>query len=360
MQKNISLLSYNTFKIDVSSDYFVVVRSEEDFMDLMKLDIFRDNKKLILWWGSNILLLWDFHGLAIKNEILWKEIINNNLLDRQENKQYNMSKEIIIRVWAGENWDGFVRWCVDKMYSGLENLVDIPGSVGAAPMQNIGAYGVEAGMCIKSVEWIFLDDYLDYKKGDVGVIIDAKFGYRTSIFKQELKGKFFITHVVFVLQRFSENYRFNLSYNWIKRELDSNEIKESELTLLRFVNIVSKIRENKLPDREKIGTAGSFFKNPVISKEKYDKLKIKFPDLIWFSVEDGIKLVAWQLIQACDLKGKTDGCVGTYKKHALILVNHGGATWQDVRKFAQYIQDCVLGAFGVDIEPEVNYIVGES
>jgi len=343
IQKNISLLNYNTFKIDAKADFLAIIQTPKEFMELINSPT-TYQKKIILWWGSNVLFLWDFKWLVIKNEITGKEI-----LEERDNF-------IKIKVWAGENRNDFVRRTVARNYAWIENLVDIPGSVWASPIQNIWAYWVEAWDCIDSVEWILRENFNDHKKWDTLNIKNCKFAYRDSIFKQELKDKFFVTNVIFKLEKYSPNYKPKLTYWWILNEIQKKWIPESEITLQKIIDIISEIRTSKLPDRNKIWTAWSFFKNPVINKEYFKKLKIQHPDLSGFETEIGIKLAAWQLIQSCNLKGVCNWSVWTYKEHALIVINNGWASGQDVENFAKYIQDCVQNNFGIKIEPEVNYI----
>ena len=344
--ENQSLLAYNTFKIDVKSKFFVEIKSIDDLLSVLNDQRIRDEKIFVLWWGSNVLLLNDFDGLTIKNSLLWKEIIKEN------------DSEIRIKVGAWEVWDDFVSRCVNANYFGLENLVAIPWSVGAAPMQNIWAYGVEAGSLVDIVEWF------DLLKNEMKVLTkeECQFGYRDSVFKQKFKNKFIITSVRFKLRKVDENllswwWKFNINYGGIKRAIVEKWIAEKDLTLQLVADIIREIREWKLPDRHKIGTAWSFFKNPFVSMEESDVLRNKFPELAFWKIdEDCVKFSAGQLIDMAGLKWLDRGKCGVYKNHALILVNHGDASGQDVLECAEYIQACVKDKFGVDLVPEVNFV----
>jgi UDP-N-acetylmuramate dehydrogenase len=289
---------------------------------------------------ANTIFVNDFDGLVIKNNILWKEIISKN------------NDTIEIRVWAGENRCDFVVRCTENNFVGIENLAYIPSSVWATAVQNIWAYGVEAKDIIKTVEWINLET----KKAEILSNQKCNFGYRESVFKNELKDKFIITHVVFELKKFDDNYKFNCYYRWIAEKITKLWLDESKINPIEFVNLITEIRKAKLPDREKTGTAGSFFKNPVISNRERKKLKNKFTELQWFDVEDWIKLSAGQLIDMCGFKWQNNGKVGTYKNHALILVNEWTATGQDIKDFANQIQAKVKEMFWIELWPEAIFV----
>ncbi|MGZ3865921.1 MAG: UDP-N-acetylmuramate dehydrogenase [Bacteroidia bacterium] len=331
---NISLKPFNTFGIDVSAKALTEVNSPEDFKALVLEKDFKDNKILILGGGSNILFTKDFDGLVIKNNLKGIEVVKED------------ADFVFVKAAGGENWHGFVMWCVEKNYGGLENLSLIPGCVGAAPMQNIGAYGVE----IKDVcEQVFA---LDMQTGKETVFsnADCKFGYRESVFKHELKNKFLITAVIFKLRK---QPVFNTTYGAIEQELAAMGVKE--LSIKAISDSVIRIRSSKLPDPAKIGNAGSFFKNPEVTKTKHDELKQKFEKLVSYPLENGnFKLAAGWLIEACGLKGKREGQAGVHVNQALVLVNYGGVNGSEIYKLSQEVLDTVQQKFGVTLEREVN------
>ncbi len=334
---------YSTFANELSFAHFVEIHSEEDVYRLMDQWIFGSDFYLLGKW-ANTLFVGDYSWTVVRNAILGKEILSEN------------DNEIVLRVWAGEDWEEFVLWTIAHGYLWLENLVSIPGSVWASPVQNIGAYGVEVGNVVSAVEWIALDQGVGHL-----VSLDTEachFAYRNSIFKSELKGKFLITHVVFTLHKNMRNYNFTLAYQGLLDVMKNQEISESELTQAQLAEIISSIRASKLPDYKKLWTAGSFFKNPIVSKERYAVLKQDFPQLVSFDVEDPstCKLSAGQLIDICGLKNYRLGNVGTYTKHALVLVNYGWASGQEIWEFAKFIQDQVYKKFEIMLSPEVNII----
>lgn len=355
IETNIDLLPYNTFHFSCIADHFVIINRIEDRQLLVKTDIFAKNKRLILWGGSNILLTQDrFPGLIIKNEIMGKEIIAED------------NESVTIKVWAGENWNDFVVRTIQQGYYGIENLVSIPGTVGAAPMQNIWAYGVEAGDYILQVEYGDLNWQTHTLNKN-----DCQFWYRESIFKQALKDQTCITHVVFQLQKYDEKkYIPTMKYGAIEEkvyQLLNNWQPTTDnwqpITPSLIAQAVADIRASKLPDRTQIGTAGSFFKNPIIPESQYNSLKEQFPDLVghstpsWISnLEFYIKLSAGQLIDLSWLKGLDRGSVGTYHHHALVLIHNGWWTGADILRLCEHIQYVVYETFGVRIEAEVNII----
>ena len=331
---DISLKSFNTFGIDVSAKYFTEINTLEDFHTLQNEVVFKNNKPLILGGGSNILFTKNFNGLVVKNNLKGIELIKED------------ADFVLVRVSAGENWHSFVMWCVGKNYGGLENLSLIPGCVGAAPMQNIGAYGVE----IKdNCEKVFAVD-MENGKETVFTNEDCKFGYRESVFKNLYKNKFLITSVIFKLNK---KPKFNTSYGAIEQELAAMGIKD--LSIKAISDAVIRIRSSKLPDPAKIGNAGSFFKNPEVSKEKHDSLKQKFEKLISYPLDNGnFKLAAGWLIEYCGFKGKRHGQAGVHVNQALVLVNYGGVDGNEIYKLSQEILDTVQQTFGVTLEREVN------
>lgn len=346
MQTDINLRPYNTFHLDCTAKLFVTITNHVDFLEVVKSKEFQDNKCFILGGWSNILLTKErFDGIVIKNEIMGKEIVEHG------------EWFVVIKVGAGENRDEFVQRAIDQGYCGIENLVSIPGNVGAAPMQNIWAYGIEAKAIIESVEGI---DYSDSMQPVFKTRSNQEclFGYRDSIFKQELKSKVFITHVTFILPIYDPvDYHPVVSYGALKEKLEG--VSANNITPRLIADTISAIRASKLPDRTVLGTAGSFFKNPIVDKETYEFLTEKNPKInghLHDNATQSYKLNAWQLIELSELKGITQWAVGTYKNHALVLVNHGWGTGEQLLELAQYIQSTVYEKFKVTLEPEVNLV----
>jgi len=332
--ENISLKGLNTFGVEAETSFFAEISSKADFLALLQTDVYRSNPKLVIGGGSNLLFTRDFEGLVIKNSLKGLEIVNQD------------SDHVWVRASAGENWHHFVLWCVQHNYGGIENLSLIPGCVGAAPMQNIGAYGVE----IKDVcEKVFA---LDLETGEETVFsnTDCKFAYRESIFKHSHKNKYLITAVVFKLRK---KPVFNTSYGAIEQELAAMGVKE--LSIQAISNAVIRIRSSKLPDPAVKGNAGSFFKNPEVSKQTHDELKQQFDKLVAYSLDNGnYKLAAGWLIEQCGLKGKCVGQACVHDKQALVLVNMGEAKGAEVFQLSEEVLQAVKGKFGVMLEREVN------
>lgn len=338
IQHNIDLKNYNTFKTPSVAKYFCEIRSKEEIVELINNPIYTENKKYFLGSGANTIFVNDYEWLVIKNNILWKEILND--------------QNIQIRVGAGENWTDFVIRCAENNFVGIENLAFIPSSIWATAVQNVWAYGVEAKDVISSVEWVKLET----KQTEVLSNSECLFGYRDSVFKNRLKDKFIITHITFDLKKFDENYVFNTEYRWIDEKIKELWFDKNKLTPNQFVEVITEIRKSKLPDWEKVWTAGSFFKNPVIDANQWEWLQQKYPELKWFEVDGGVKLSAGQLIDMCGFKGQNDGKVGTYKTHALVLVNEWPATGDDVKNFANKIQTAVEEKFGIQLWPEAIFV----
>jgi UDP-N-acetylmuramate dehydrogenase len=336
IKKDISLKPYNTFNIDVEAKYFAEVFSESEIIDLLSNDIYKSTEKLFIGGGSNILFKTNFDGIII-------QLKNNSIDIIAENDE-----SVEIKVDAGVCWDDFVKYAVERNYFGIENLSLIPGNVGAVPIQNIGAYGVEIEQVIKSVNLVMLDN-LNKK---VFQNSECRFGYRDSIFKNELKNRFVITSVVFIL---SKNRNVNLEYAPLKNKFEHKNI--SEITCEDIRKEVISIRESKLPDPKIIGNAGSFFKNPIISKEKYDELKIRYLDLNGYPENtNSIKISAGWLIEKCGLKGKRVGNVGVHKMQALVIVNYGNASGKEIVDFSKMIEREVQKKFDIKLINEVNII----
>lgn len=340
IKQNIDLKNYNTFKIKSIAKYFGQIQNFQDIIDLVDSPIYVENKKYFLWSGANTIFVNDFDGLVIKIDILWKEILSQN------------DDEVIIKVGAGENRHNFVLRCAEKNLVWMENLAYIPSNIWATAVQNIWAYGSEAKDIIETVKWIRLDT----KEIQTIQNNECNFGYRESVFKNELKDKFIITHVVFKLKNFYPEYKFNCEYSGIKEKINGLWLTLERISPIDFVEVITQIRKDKLPDWEKIWTAGSFFKNPVIKNNERDILQKNFPELKWFEVKNGIKLSAWQLIDMCWFKWQNDGKVWTYKSHALVLINEWTANGKDVQNFAQKIQNKVKEIFGVELEPEAIFV----
>jgi UDP-N-acetylmuramate dehydrogenase len=331
IQQNISLKPYNTFGINVYAKHFVAVNSLKELKDIIatEKDIF------LLSGGSNVLLTGDIDKLVVHLNL--KGIIVN---DTEEDL-------VFITAKAGENWHKFVVWCISQNYGGLENLALIPGNVGTAPIQNIGAYGVEIKNTFHQLE------ALEIETGKLKIFTnkECNFGYRNSVFKNELKGKYIITNVTFKLTK--NNHKINTSYGAIKSLLNNNE----NPTLKEISDIVVAIRKSKLPNPEKIGNGGSFFKNPVITNKSFKLLQQNYPKIPHYIVsETEIKIPAGWLIEQCGFKGKRFGDAGVHTKQALVLVNYNNASGMEIYNLAKKIQQKVKATFAIDLAIEVNII----
>lgn len=336
IKQDISVLQYNTFGIDVKAKYFSEFTTEKELISLLQTNEVKNNEQLVLGGGSNVLLTQNFDGIVLKNNIKGIKVVKNNL----------DSNNVFITVGAGESWHDFVMFCVDNGFGGVENLSLIPGSVGASPMQNIGAYGVEIKDVFVGLEAINKETL----KKEIFLHKDCEFGYRESVFKRKLKNKYIITSVTYKL---AKNPTFNVSYGAIKQELDALGVKE--LSVKAISKAVINIRESKLPDPKKIGNAGSFFKNPVIDSVTFFKLKEEFPTIANYPLEDGtVKLAAGWLIDSLGWKGKTFNNFGVHKNQALVLVNYGGAKGNDIYDLSTKILKDVKEKYGVELEREVN------
>ena len=337
VQHNINLQAYNTFGISVYAKDFVSLQTLEQAQELLRSEVFKDQRHLFLGGGSNILFTGHFDGLVAKVDIKGIEIVKED----EEN--------IHLKVGAGENWHAFVMFCVQHNWGGAENLSLIPGTVGAAPMQNIGAYGVEVKNIIDQVEAI------EIASGDLQVFTNeaCKFGYRESIFKQHYKDKYLISSVTLTLTK--KNHRFNVSYGAIEMTLEQNNIQE--LTVKAISDAVMYIRRSKLPDPAVVGNAGSFFKNPSIQANLHDLLKTEYPSMPSYPGENGLlKVSAAWLIEHCGWKGKTFDNIGVHDKQALVLVNFGGGNGEKIWQLAMDIQQSVREKFSIILQPEVNVI----
>lgn len=337
IEQNVDLLPYNTFRIQALAKYFTTIKNIEDAKALFASEIFKREKHFILGGGSNVLLTKNFDGLVVKVEILGKDIIHED------------DATVTLRVGAGENWHAFVMYCVDRNYGGVENLSLIPGTVGAAPMQNIGAYGVEIKKNILGVEAV------EIGTGDVRYFDTeaCKFGYRESIFKQEVKDQFLISSVTLKLTK--RDHTFNTTYGAIDETLRKFSVQT--LSLKAISDAVIYIRSNKLPDPSRIGNAGSFFKNPSIQADLMDFIKKDYPTIPSFPSTDGlVKIPAAWLIEQCGWKGKTFDSIGVHQHQALVLVNYGGGQGEKIWELAMKIKESVKEKFNVILQPEVNVI----
>lgn len=332
--KNKSLKKLNTFNIDINAKYFTEVWSEEELCTI--LSEFRREKILLLGGGSNILFTKDFDGLVIKNSIPGISVA------------YEDEEKVLVKAGAGVVWNDLVLFCIEQNYGGIENLILIPGTVGAAPIQNIGAYGVELKDVFNSLKGIYINDCNE----EVFVKEQCNFGYRDSIFKNELKGKFVITYVLIEL---SKKPVLVGNYGSVSEGLKQSGIENPDIA--DIANVISNIRISKLPDPKVYGNAGSFFKNPVVNKELHDKLKSNFPSIPSYPQGEGYyKIPAGWLIETSGWKGKRIGNAGSHKLQSLVLVNYGGATSQDVLTVARSIKETVKQMFNIDLHEEVNII----
>lgn len=334
IEADVDLKPLNTFGINATAKHLIRLSSEDELSDILRYTAVYQGKVMFMGGGSNLLFTRDFEGLIVKVETKGIE-----LLDEDDNFVY-------IRAQAGEQWDDLVDYCVQRGYGGLENLSLIPGTVGSSPIQNIGAYGVE----LKDV--FYLLEAVSIKTGEFREFDknECEFGYRYSIFKGEYKGLYIILSVVF---RLAKNPMVNSSYGAIRDEIERMKLP---LNIESVRKAVINIRRSKLPDPLEIGNAGSFFKNPVISEQLFDRLRIEFPDVKYFTTADGYKLAAGWLIENCGWKGYRDGDAGVHKNQALVLVNYGNASGNQIKSLAEKISDSVFEKFGIRLEPEVNII----
>ena len=335
IQENISLKPFNTFGIEASTRYFGRFSSVEELNQILTSN--KDKELLILGGGSNILLTKNFDGLTLINEIKGFEVSKND------------GDSVIVKAGAGEVWHEFVLKCIENNFSGVENLSLIPGSVGASPMQNIGAYGVEIKDVFESVEAYHIPT------GELHTFSkeECEFGYSESVFKRKYKGQYVIISVSYKLSLSAP--KVNTSYGAIESEL--KEMNISTPSIKDVSQAVINIRSSKLPNPKEIGNAGSFFKNPVISKELFDKLIVEFPTIPNYPAEnDGKKIAAGWLIEQCGWKGKTLGHYGVHKLQALVLVNYKGATGTEIYDLSSSIIKDVEDKFGITLEREVNIL----
>lgn len=329
-KNNVSLLPYNTFGVDVNTSSFIKVKKTDDLLSALKKKSFENF--LVIGQGSNILFTKDFPGLTILMDNHGKEIIKEN------------RKEVIIKVQSGENWHEFVLWCLKNNYGGVENLALIPGKVGGAPIQNIGAYGVEIKDVFLSCNTLEISS-LTFKEFNLK---ECNFRYRDSIFKSELKGKYIIISVTLKLQKYPHN--LNTSYGDLEKMLEGKK-----KTIQNIAESIIKIRSSKLPDPKILGNCGSFFKNPIILKSKLKNLKKTFKEVPFYPhTKDKIKIPAAWIIEKLGYKGYNENNVGVYKNHSLVLINLGNAKGKDVKLLAEKIRSEVFNVFSISLEYEVN------
>jgi UDP-N-acetylmuramate dehydrogenase len=335
IQENFSLKKYNTFHLDICSAFFAAPENDEQIIDALRLQTNHNIPLLILGGGSNVLFKNDYNGIVIKPNIQKLTII-----DESENNVW-------VEVGAGVEWDQLVAWAVKNNYYGIENLSLIPGNVGASPVQNIGAYGVEVKDVITQVNGIYIDTLEKFSLKNK----ECQFAYRNSIFKNELKGKVIITSVIFKLKKQAD---LKLNYGDVLAKVEELGEKNLENTRKAIISI----RESKLPDHEILGNVGSFFKNPVVKNNIAQNVLDKYPEAPYYRVdENNTKIPAGWLIEQCGWKGKSLGNAAVHEKQALVLVNKtGNATGEEVLLLASEIEKSVKQKFGIDIEKEVNII----
>lgn len=340
VKDNYSLAEHNTFGIAATAAHFV----EYDSVDELQLFIGRrtangDTSPLLhIGGGSNLLFLSDYNGTVLHSAL-------KDITVTADEGEY-----VYVRVSAGLAWDEWVQYAVDSHWHGLENLSGIPGEVGASAVQNIGAYGAEAK------DFILFVDAVDLETGAIRhfTVEECRYGYRDSVFKQELRGRYAITHVHF---RLTHDFRPNLEYGGIRRAIEARGIEEVNLTAEQLRETILEIRREKLPEPSVLGNAGSFFKNPIVERTVFERLQQAYPEAPHYDVdEQRVKVPAGWMIEQCGWKGKTQGHAGVYEKQALVLVNTGGATGKEISDLCTSIQADVEARFGIRIEPEVNFI----
>jgi len=334
--ENYPLLKLNTFGVDVKAKYFTSINTINELIELTKTNVFKNLALLILGGGSNILFTKDFDGLVILNNIKGKEIIDQN------------QQSIFLKIGAGENWHELVMYCVDNGWGGIENLSLIPGNTGTAPMQNIGAYGVE-------IKETFIElEALEISSGKIVKFnnSDCEFGYRESVFKNKMKNQYIILNITLELKK---NPVLNINYGDVKAILESQNIKNP--TIKEVSNAIISIRQSKLPDPKKIGNSGSFFKNPIVSLNQLELIKKKYPNVVNYEInENEFKIAAGWLIERAGWKGKKFNNYGVHEKQALVLVNYGLANGMEIFELSEKIILDIKDKFGITLEREVNII----
>ncbi|WP_426431211.1 UDP-N-acetylmuramate dehydrogenase [Winogradskyella sp. HB-48] len=335
IEHNVSLQPFNTFGLNAKAKSYCNITDETVLTEVLKTK--KNQPLFILGGGSNMLLTKDIEALVLHISLRGIEVVNQT------------NNTVLVKAKAGENWHQFVLWCLEHNYGGIENLSLIPGNVGTSPIQNIGAYGKELKDVFESCEAISVKD----QEKRIFTKSDCKFGYRESVFKQELKDEYIITSVTFKLTK--SNHILHTDYGAIKQQLEAFNITEP--TIKDVSNAVIAIRQSKLPDPKEIGNSGSFFKNPVISMNQFKKLQANFPEVPSYKVSDDlVKVPAGWLIEQAGFKGKRFNDYGVHNKQALVLVNYGNAKGSDIYKLAQLIQITIKRIFDISIETEVNII----
>ncbi len=331
IKKNHNLKNLNTFGLSVTAKHFIEIHSTDELSETLKTDLGQIH---ILGGGSNVLMTSDLEGLVLKNEIKGITVVEET------------PEHAIVAAGGGEEWHDLVLWSLENDLGGIENLSLIPGSVGAAPIQNIGAYGVELEDVFHHLEAVELAS----GKPRIFTKDDCRFGYRDSIFKNELKGKYFISKVFLKL---AKQHKINTSYRALKKFISENNILDP--TIRDVSDAVISIRQSKLPDPKKIGNSGSFFKNPEIEMSHFQKLRAIFPEIVFYEMPNGkVKIPAGWLIEKAGWKGKRFGDAGCHDKQALVLVNHGNATGREIQDLAFRIQTSINEMFGIRLATEVN------
>ncbi len=334
--ENYPLLKLNTFGVDVKAKYFASINTINELTELIKTNVFKDLELLILGGGSNILFTKDFDGLVLLNNIKGKEIIDQN------------QQSIFLKIGAGENWHKLVMYCVDNGWGGIENLSLIPGNTGTAPMQNIGAYGVEIKETFVELEALEISSGKIVKFNNS----DCEFGYRESVFKNKMKNQYIILNITLELKK---NPVLNVNYGDVKAILKSQNIKNPAIK--EVSNAIISIRQSKLPDPKKIGNSGSFFKNPIVSLNQVELIKKKYPNVVNYKInENEFKIAAGWMIEKAGWKGKKFNNYGVHEKQALVLVNYGFANGMEIFDLSEKIILDIKDKFGITLEREVNII----
>jgi UDP-N-acetylmuramate dehydrogenase len=334
--ENYPLLKLNTFGLDVKAKYFTSINTINELIELTKTNVFKDLELLILGGGSNILFTKDFDGLVILNNIKGKEIIDQN------------QQSIFLKIGAGENWHELVMYCVENGWGGIENLSLIPGNTGTAPMQNIGAYGVEIKETFVELEALEISSGKIVKFNNS----DCEFRYRESVFKNKMKNKYIILNITLELKK---NPVLNINYGDVKAILEGQNIKDPSIKDVS--NTIISIRQSKLPDPKKIGNCGSFFKNPIVSLNKLELIKKKYPNIVNYKInQNDFKIAAGWMIERAGWKGKKFNNHGVHEKQALVLVNYGLANGLEIFNLSEKIIFDIREKFGITLEREVNII----
>ena len=334
--ENYPLIKLNTFGIDVKAKYFTSINTVNELIEIKKSEKFKDHELLILGGGSNILFTKDFNGLVILNNIKGKEIVDQN------------DDSIILKIGAGENWHELVMYCVDNGWAGIENLSLIPGNTGTAPMQNIGAYGVEIKETFVELEALEISSGKIVKFSNS----ECEFGYRESVFKNKMKNKYIILNITLELNK---NPILNINYGDIKAILETKKIETP--TIKDVSNAIISIRQRKLPDPKKIGNSGSFFKNPIIDINLLKLIEKKYPNVVSYKInENEFKIAAGWMIEKAGWKGKKFNNFGVHENQALVLVNYGLANGKEIFNLSEKIILDIKEKFGITLEREVNII----